>query len=143
MSKLLKCVVVSVFAVSLALSGCGGGGGGGATPEKMAEKYLKAALNSDYGTMKNLSSEKNKAAVEKEQSESKEREKNMPPEKKELLKKMQAMTPKADEAKISEDGNSASVKVYLVDSKGEKDKMSFKYDLVKENGAWKIDKQGK
>jgi ABC-type transporter MlaC component len=135
MSVLLLAAIVSLF-----FAACGGSP---STPEAVAESYLKASLKSDYGTMKKLSSEKNKEEVEKEQKEWKEKEKEMPAEKKEMLKAMQAMTPKADEARISEDGNTASVKVNLLNSKGEQDGFSFRYKLVKENDNWKVDDQSK
>jgi hypothetical protein len=56
MSKLLKCVGVSVFAVSLALSGCGGGGGGGGgggdSPKALAKQTYELSKKYDKG--KNL-----------------------------------------------------------------------------------------
>ncbi|MDR2580915.1 MAG: DUF4878 domain-containing protein [Fibromonadaceae bacterium] len=127
--------------VTLFLVACGGGGAG--TPEAVAEKYLKASLNSDYGTMKKLATEKQKAEIEKRENEEKGKSKDIPPEKKEMVAKMKAMTPKAEEAKISEDGNSANVRVPLFDKKGEPANMTFRYRVVKENGKWKVDGESK
>lgn len=133
-TTLLLAAIVTMF-----FAACGGSD----TPESVAEKYLKASLKSDYGTLKKLSSEKNKAAVDKEEKEWKDKEKDIPAEKKEMLKSLQAMTPKAGEANVSEDGNSASVKVELVDGEGKSQNMSFRYKLVKEKDAWKVDEQSK
>ena len=136
MNKLVKLTAGIVLAMAFTLTACGGG----SAPEEVAEKYMKAALNSDYGTMKKLSSEKNKGSVEKEEEAFKA--KGIPPEKKEFFDKMKALTPKAAEsANISEDGNSTTVKVSLLDKDGKKGKDSFdlKVKLVKENDAWKVD----
>ena len=126
--------------VTLFFAACGGGSD---LPEAVAEKYLKASLKSDYGTMKKLTTEKQKAEVEKSEKEWKEKEKDIPPEKKEMINKMKAMTPKAEEAKISEDGNSADVRVPLFDEDGKPANMTFRYKMVKENGAWKVDSESK
>jgi len=136
MNKLTKLTAGLVLAMSFTLTACGGG----STPEEVAEKYMKASLNADYGTMKKLSSEKNRGSIEKEEESFKAKE--IPPEKEEFFDKMKALTPKAAEpAKISEDGNSTTVKVSLLDKDGKKGKDSFdlKVKLVKENDAWKVD----
>ena len=137
MNRLAKLTAGLVLAMSFTLTACGGGG---STPEEVAEKYIKASLNSDYGAMKKLSSEKNRGSVEKDEESFKS--KGIPPEKKEFVEKMKALTPKAaEQAKISEDGNSTTVKVSLLDKDGKKGESSFdiKVKLVKENDAWKVD----
>ncbi len=136
-----KIVLTLAASLALFLAACGGSP---STPEEAAEKYTKAILSSDYGAMKKLSSEKNKTSVEKDEESFKA--KGIPPEKKEFFDKMKALTPKiAEPAKISEDGNSATVKVSLLDKDGKKGKDSFdlKVKLVKENDAWKVDGTGK
>jgi predicted secreted protein len=134
-SILLLAAIVSLF-----FAACGGSP---STPEAVAEKYLKASLNGDYGTMKKLASEDHKKDVEKSEKEWKDMEKDVPAEKKELMESMKKMTPKAEAAEIGEDGNTASVKVSLVNSKGEADNFSFRYKLIKENDAWKVNDQSK
>jgi ABC-type transporter MlaC component len=125
----------------LALAACGGGG---SSPEVVAEKYLKALFNDDYGTQKKFASEKELKDVEKRQKEAGQKEggQEIPKEKKELMEKFKAMTPKAEQANISEDGNSAKVKVEMLDKDG-KSEMVWKVDLVKEKDGWKVDKLGK
>jgi len=136
-----KTVLMLATSFALFLAACGGSP---STPEGVAEKYIKASLTSDYGTAKKLSSEKNKKSVESEEESFKA--KGIPPEKKEFIDKMKELTPKAEEpAKISEDGNSASVTVSLLDKNGKKGEGSFvlKVKLVKENDDWKVDGTGK
>ena len=135
MNKLAKLTAGNVLAMSLTLTACGGG----SSPEDVAEKYVKAALNDDYGTMKKLSSEKNRESVEKDEESFKS--KGIPPEKKEFVEKMKTLTPKtAEPAKISEDGNSTTVKVSLLEEDGKKDNLfDMKVKLVKEKDAWKVD----
>jgi hypothetical protein len=91
MNKLAKLTAGIVLAMSFTLTACGGG----SSPEEVAEKYMKAVLNDDYGTMKKLSSEKNRGSVEKNEESFKS--KGIPPEKKEFFDKMKALTPKAAE----------------------------------------------
>jgi len=136
-----KIVLTLATSLALFLAACGGSP---STPEEVAEKYIKASFSLDYGTAKKLSSEKNKKSLEKDEESSKA--KGIPPEKKEFLDKMKDLTPKAEEpAKISEDGNSATVKVALLDKDGKKGEGSFvlKVKLVKEDDAWKVDSSGK
>ena len=126
----------SILILAMVLTGCGGG----SSPEEVAEKYTKATLQFDYGAMKKLASEKNKAGIEKQEAETKEQAKDPKmQEKMELFKNMKVTGSEA--AKVSEDGNSATVKVLALDK--DKKESSFKVSLVKENDAWKAESLSK
>ena len=137
----MKLAVSIIFAIALTFSvvACGGSG---SSPEEVAEKYVKALFNDDFGTQKKFASEKELKDVEKRQKEAGQGGQEVPKEKKELAEKFKAMTPKSEQAKISEDGNTARVKVEMLDKSG-KSEMAWKVDLVNEKGGWKVDKLGK
>jgi len=132
-----KIIVVLIASLALFLAACGG-----STPEAVAEDYVKALFKFDYGAMKKLSTEKNKAELEKSEKEMqglKEKDKKQMDEKKELYAAMTVTG--SEQAKISEDGNSANVKVISVNK--EKKESAFKVGLVKEKDAWKVEKLSK
>jgi hypothetical protein len=133
-------LIMLIVVLTIALVSCGGGS---SSPEEVAEKYVKALFKDDFGTQKKFASEKELKDVEKRQKEAGQGgSQEVPKEKKELMEKFKAMTPKAEQAKISEDGSTARVKVEMLDKDG-KSEMSWKVDLIKEKDEWKVDKLGK
>jgi hypothetical protein len=136
----LSIMLTMILTIAFSLSACGGGG---SSPEEVAEKYVKALFNDDFGTQKKFASEKELKDVEKRQKEAGTGgDQDVPKEKKELMEKFKAMVPKAEQANISEDGNTARVKVEMLDKDG-KSEMTWKVDLVKEKDEWKVNKLGK
>ena len=136
-----KILVALIASLALFLAACGG-----SSPESIAEDYIKALFKFDYGKMKKLATEKNKAGLEKSEQEMeksmqelKDKDKKQMEEKKELYAAMTVTG--SEEAKISEDGNSATVKVTAVDK--DKKTSDFKVHLIKEKDAWKVDQLGK
>jgi len=132
-----KILVALIASLALFLAACGG-----STPEAVAEDYIKALFKFDYGAMKKLATEKNKAGLEeseKSMQELKDKDKKQMDEKKELYANMTVTG--SEQANISEDGNSAVVKVLAVDK--EKKTSNFKVNLVKEKDTWKVEQLSK
>ena len=112
---------------------CGGkGSGGGNTPEKVAEKYVEAFYKGDLDGMKKYSSEKQKEEMSGAENDAMT---------KEFLKAIKeenkdASGFKAIETNLSEDGESAGVKVEV--TKGDNTD-AIKVRVVRENGKWVVD----
>ena len=129
-----KSILMLMASLALILAACGGGS---SNPEAVAESYMKAAFKFDYGAMKKLSAEKNKASLDKQEAEMKS---NKQAEEKKKL--WAGMSVKGSETtKTSEDGNSVTVKVLTQDK--DKKESSFKVNLIKEGNAWKVDSTSK
>jgi len=108
---------------------CGGSGGGGNTPEKVAEKFVEAFFKGDLDGMKKYSA---KEPREELSGEMDEKTKN-------FFEAMKAenkgTSAKAIETKLSEDGNSGTVKVE-VSKDGKADVVKIK--VIKEDGKWAV-----
>ncbi len=130
----------AIFALALAytFSACGGG----STPEAIAEKYSTAGFKQDYKTMRNLSTEKGKKAIDlvEKMMTSDFVAKNE--EFQALIKEMKSYKPKTKESTAIDD-NSVIVKISYQGKQDLKDKETKKIIqtiyLVKENETWKVD----
>jgi|GEM_PF-5455571 len=132
-----KITLMLIASIAMFLAACGG-----STPEAVAEDYIKALFKFDYGAMKKLATEKNKAGLEeseKSMQELKDKDQKQMDEKKELYANMTVTG--SEQANISEDGNSAVVKVISVDK--DKKTSNFKVNLVKEKDTWKVEQLSK
>ena len=137
MKKLtLTVAMAAIVSLALVLSSCGGGGGS-QSPETVAEKYIAAMLKQDFSAMKKYASEKELKNIEEQEAEVKD----MPAEKKELLKALEAAKTEVQPALINESTpDIANVNVnYILKFNGEENDGTWKVKLVKENGDWKVD----
>ncbi len=137
MKKFTSAAVLAVIvSCALILSSCGGGGGS-QTPESVTEKYIAAMQKQDFSGMKKYASQKEVANIEQQEAEAKD----MPAEKKELLKAIESAKTEVQPAVINEatpDAANVNVK-YVMKYDGEENDGVWKVKLVKEEGNWKVD----
>ncbi|MDR0231424.1 MAG: DUF4878 domain-containing protein [Dysgonamonadaceae bacterium] len=125
--KNLQKVLMILCVMGLMIS-CGGSGGGN-TPEKVAEKFVEAFFKGDLDGMKKCSSKETKEELSGKMDE----------KTKNFFEAMKAenkgASVKAIETKLSEDGNSGTVKVE-VSKDGSANVMKVK--VIKEDGKWAV-----
>ncbi len=126
-----------IVSFALVLTSCGGGGKGAQSPETVAEKYITAMQKQDYATMKKYASQKEMANIDEQEAEAKD----MPAEKKELVKAISAAKTEVQPAVINETTpDVANVNVnYSLTFEGQENSGVWKVKLVKEEGEWKVD----
>ena len=109
-------------------------GGDGSTPEKVAEKYVETFYKGDLDALKKFMSKKEQKEMENSKPEELEMAKLVMAAVKEKSKGASGF--KAIETDLSEDGNSATVKVEV--TKGEETNTE-KVKLIKEDGKWVVE----
>ncbi len=136
MKKLTRAAVLAaIVSFALILTNCGGGSS--QTPESVAEKYVAAMQKQDYATMKKYASARQHSEIDEQEAEAK----NMPAEKKELLKAIESATTEVQPAVINETTpDVANVNVnYVLKYDGNENDGVWKVKLVKEGDNWKVD----
>ncbi|GBU23578.1 hypothetical protein R83H12_00194 [Fibrobacteria bacterium R8-3-H12] len=137
-TKRFLLAAILALALAFTFSACGGG----STPEAIAEKYSAAGFKQDYKTMRNLSTEKGKKAIDlvEKMMTSDFVVKNE--EFQALIKEMKSYKPKAKEPAAIND-NSATVKISYQGKRDPIDRETKEITkiiyLVKENETWKVD----
>ena len=131
--KLLKSLIL-VVAAGLVMTACGGGASSD-NPTDVVKTYMDAQMGPDFATMKKCVAKDLIPTIDA-QIEAYEA---MTPEQKQQAEEYKKMTEQIkfeyEEAKISEDGNSATVTM-KVDFMGQS--MDNNISLIKEDGSWKI-----
>ena len=131
--KNLQKVLMVLCIMGLMISCGGSGSGGGNTPESVAEKYVETLYKGDLDALKKFMCKEEQENMNNAKAEELEMAKYFMAAIKEKGKGASGF--KAIETNLSEDGNSATVKVEV--NKGEKTDTE-KVKLINEDGKWVV-----
>lgn len=119
----LRNITIALCAVFM-LASCGGG-----TPESVAENFQKALMSGDYKEAAKYATEKTAPLLDQLASMTSE----------EMIKEMKEQSKGAKFNVIAKEINEDEATITLEMVTADGDTNTTDYDLVKENGSWKVD----